>query len=125
MSRLRLDRASQEAKSLAWALFLGALCGLTFGPAGVRVWGGPTWLSLAVVLLSVLGVVVAIALVRKVRCPGCTRPLLFQLSPTWIKPPRPRGEPEVMCCPHCHEEIDLSGGTSPPSNISLQRDRVP
>jgi hypothetical protein len=124
MDRLRLDGASLEAKTRAWTLFMASLGGLAFAPAAARAWGAPAWLSLAAMLMSVLGVVLAILMARRVRCPSCTQPMLYRFAPTWIKAPRRSGNPDVMCCPHCYEEIDVSGGASPPSNDSLQADRV-
>ncbi len=121
MDRLRLDRASQKAKNLSWALFLASMGGLAFIPAAVRALNGPSWAMLVAALLAFVGIGLALALARKVRCPSCTRSMLYKFAPTWVKPPRPPRERGVMCCPHCHEEVDVSGGTLPPSNISLQR----
>jgi hypothetical protein len=121
MDRLRLDQASQKAKNLSWTLFLASMGGLAFVPAAVRVLNGPSWAVLLAALLPFVGIGLALALARKVQCPSCTRPMLYKFAPTWVKPPRPSRERGVMECPHCLEEIDVSGGTSPPSNISLDR----
>lgn len=95
------------------------LCGFSVA----RALGGPAWLSITVALLSMIGLGLAFYLARKVRCPSCAQPLFYRFAPTWTKPPPRPGAPGLLSCPHCHEEIDVSAGTSPPSGISLQADR--
>jgi DNA-directed RNA polymerase subunit RPC12/RpoP len=97
----------------------GGLCGSSV----VRALGGPAWLSMTVAILSIIGLGLAFYLARKVRCPSCAQSVFYRFAPTWTKPPPRSGEPNRLRCPHCHEEIDVSGGTLPPSNISLQADR--
>jgi hypothetical protein len=63
-------------------------------------------------------------LTKLIRCPHCTEAALPSFRPSWLNG-WPFGERVSFQCVHCCESIDISGGTSPPSNISLQADREP
>jgi hypothetical protein len=104
-------------------LLLASMAGGLCGSSVVRALGGPAWLSMTVALLSLFGLGLGFYLARKVRCPSCAQPVFYRFAPTWKRPPPRPGEPSLLRCPHCYEEIDVSGGTSPPSDNSLQADR--
>jgi hypothetical protein len=123
MAYPRLDAASQKAKTLSRTLFVSSMGGLLFGPGLGRAMDTPSWVLLTVGLLSVIGIGVALLHARKVRCPSCTQPMFYRFAPTWLKPPQRPNEPDLMRCPHCYEDVDVSGGTLPPSNISLEQSR--
>jgi hypothetical protein len=123
MAYPRLDATSQKAKRQSAALFVISIGGCLFGSSLVRAMDGPRWLAIGVGLLSIAGLGLAIYRARGVRCPSCAQSIYYRPSPTWVRPPKKHGEPDLLSCPHCYEEIDVSRGTSPPSNISLQADR--
>lgn len=123
MAYSRLDEASLKAKRRSVALFFVSMAGGLSGSSLVRALGGPTWLSATVAVLSMFGFGLTIYLARRVRCPSCAQPIFYRFAPTWTKPPKRPGEPNLLSCPHCYEEIDVSGGTLPPSNISLEQSR--
>jgi hypothetical protein len=90
----------------------------------VATWffGAPR-VSGVVTLCVILGWYACLALLAKrIRCPYCKEQAVGNFAPSWHKVPQFRQWGNMQCA-RCHEIIDSSGGTSPPSNISLQRDR--
>lgn len=121
MSHLRLDDASQKVQGRSWVLLLVSLAGFGIVPAVTRSLETPAWLSLVAVFVPVAGVVISTILLRRVRCPHCSKALLIRLGPTWYKPPRASRERGVLQCRHCHQLVNILGGTSPPSSSSSAR----
>lgn len=121
MAYPRLDAASRRAKGRSFALFFASLGALMFGSSLARLLHAPYWVAIPVMVLPLLGIGWALVMARNVRCPSCNQSVYYRFAPTWIRPPRRPGEPNLLSCAHCYEEIDVSGGTSPPANVSLHR----
>jgi hypothetical protein len=124
MSHLRLDssslmylRAFHALRNVVAAIvILYTIASLFFGAPRISGW------VFLCVIFGWYGCLTLLA--RRIRCPYCTEAALPSSRPNWLNGP-PFGERVSFQCAHCHERIEVSGGTLPPSNISLQADRDP
>ena len=64
--------------------------------------------------------VVLTLLAKRIQCPYCEKAAVASFTPSWVQVP-PFGQVAEIQCVRCRETIDVSGGPSPPSNISLER----
>jgi DNA-directed RNA polymerase subunit RPC12/RpoP len=128
MPSLHFDGASLSALR-AWralkALAFVAL-GIYFALDLIQKWWElplPGWSRFAMLCTAAVLGLCAYYMSLRVRCPHCSHPALESFAPSWRKL-RPIERNDEIRCEYCQEVTCLSGGTSPPSNISLQRDRV-
>lgn len=121
MQRLRLDQRSDVAHRQSVTFLFLSITGLTSLPIALRLLGLPPMASGALLLLSVAAFARSIVLLRRVRCPHCTEPLLFRLGPTWLRTPPSSAERGVRLCAHCHAPVEMTAHSLPPSNSSLER----
>ena len=120
MAHLHLDRKSLRA---LWAYRVLTFCAITLFTFSSQVdsWLNETWWAwVASVFGAALVGICAFLMSKRVRCPDCGHSALESYRPSWrqLKPLYSRG---AIRCEYCLEAITTSGGTSPPSNISLQR----
>ena len=122
VSHLRLDSRSLLSLRAFRALRISVTAVAIIYAVATWFFGAPRPSGL-VVLSVILGWYACLTvLARRIRCPYCTESAVASFAPSWRKVPPFRMSGNIQCA-HCHEIIDSSGGTSPPSNISLQADR--
>lgn len=118
MSHLQLDAGSRLSLRDFRAVRVVPVAVVIFYAVAVWVFGAPRAHGLAMLVFFIGWFAVLAVVGKRIRCPYCTSAAVESFSPSWLKVP-PFGR--RIQCAHCQEHIDVSGGASPPSNISLER----
>jgi hypothetical protein len=122
MSHRRLDAASLTSLRAFRAVRAIVVASVVIYVVAYWFFGAPRAPGLAMLCLIIGWFVVLTFVSMRIRCPYCTKAAVASANPSWAKVP-PFGRRGTIQCARCLEIIDASGGTPPPSNISLQADR--
>jgi hypothetical protein len=122
MPHLQLDSRSLLSLRAFRALRISVTAVVILYTVATWFFGAPRVSGLVVLSVIVGWYACLTILAKRIRCPYCNESAVASYAPSWRKVPPFRMSGSIQCA-HCHEIIDSSGGTSPPSNISLQADR--